>query len=90
MQVAITSCKTRVERFVEFLPSILIFSSSLLPYFSFHENFMFIPYFFISIAVYDLGGGTFDISVLEIQKGVFEVCVSIYGIFCQTHWNTVR
>ncbi|KAK6298706.1 hypothetical protein J4Q44_G00302160 [Coregonus suidteri] len=24
------------------------------------------------IAVYDLGGGTFDISVLEIQKGVFE------------------
>ena len=30
----------------------------------------------ISIAVYDLGGGTFDISILEIQKGVFEVnCV---------------
>lgn len=26
-----------------------------------------------SIAIYDLGGGTFDISVLEIQKGVFEV-----------------
>ena len=26
------------------------------------------------IAVYDLGGGTFDISVLEIQGGVFEVC----------------
>ena len=25
------------------------------------------------IAVYDLGGGTFDISLLEIQKGVFEV-----------------
>ncbi|KAF1983325.1 putative mitochondrial Hsp70 chaperone [Aulographum hederae CBS 113979] len=25
------------------------------------------------IAVYDLGGGTFDISVLEIQSGVFEV-----------------
>lgn len=27
----------------------------------------------IIIAVYDLGGGTFDISVLEIQGGVFEV-----------------
>merc|ERR1711963_617598 len=25
------------------------------------------------IAVFDLGGGTFDLSVLEIQKGVFEV-----------------
>lgn len=23
--------------------------------------------------MYDLGGGTFDISILEIQKGVFEV-----------------
>lgn len=25
------------------------------------------------IAVYDLGGGAFDISILEMQKGVFEV-----------------
>lgn len=25
------------------------------------------------IAVYDLGGGTFDISILEIMEGVFEV-----------------
>lgn len=33
----------------------------------------YIPIVYYSIAVYDLGGGTFDISVLEIQKGVFEV-----------------
>jgi len=26
-----------------------------------------------AVAVYDLGGGTFDISILEIQQGVFEV-----------------
>ncbi|RUS17963.1 heat shock protein 70 family [Endogone sp. FLAS-F59071] len=26
-----------------------------------------------AVAVYDLGGGTFDISILEIQSGVFEV-----------------
>ena len=25
------------------------------------------------IAVYDLGGGTFDISILEMMEGVFEV-----------------
>ena len=25
------------------------------------------------IALYDLGGGTFDISILEINNGVFEV-----------------
>ena len=34
---------------------------------------IFIVFFIHSIAVYDLGGGTFDISILEIQKGVFEV-----------------
>jgi hypothetical protein len=28
---------------------------------------------FCSIAVYDLGGGTFDISILEMQSNVFEV-----------------
>ncbi len=28
------------------------------------------------IAVYDLGGGTFDVSVLDITDGVFEVCAT--------------
>ena len=37
-------------------------------------NFEFLLHLlYFSIAVYDLGGGTFDISILEIQKGVFEV-----------------
>lgn len=26
-----------------------------------------------TVAVFDLGGGTFDISILEIAQGVFEV-----------------
>lgn len=26
-----------------------------------------------TIAVYDLGGGTFDVSILQIQNGIFEV-----------------
>jgi molecular chaperone HscA len=33
-----------------------------------------------TIAVYDLGGGTFDISILQIQNGIFEVL--------STHGNT--
>jgi hypothetical protein len=39
--------------------------------FSFLENR--INLIFFSIAVYDLGGGTFDISILEMQSNVFEV-----------------
>lgn len=29
-----------------------------------------------TIAVYDLGGGTFDISILRIENGIFEVCAT--------------
>ena len=45
----------------------------------FSVNSQFLPPIFYNncrIAVYDLGGGTFDISILEIQKGVFEVKIS--------------
>lgn len=31
------------------------------------------------VAVFDLGGGTFDISILEISGGVFEVCTFIFA-----------
>ena len=41
------------------------------------------------IAVYDLGGGTFNISILEMQKGVFEVKSTngdtSFGSNCQEH-----
>ena len=34
------------------------------------------------VAVFDLGGGTFDISILEISGGVFEVRVRYFGCQC--------
>ena len=39
------------------------------------------------IAVYDLGGGTFDVSVLEISGGVFEVKVFCTDTLCTAPLN---
>jgi hypothetical protein len=40
-----------------------------------------------TILVFDLGGGTFDVSVLEVGDGVFEVCppllACIYSVPCR-------
>ena len=62
---------------LSFIPS--IFMILLWKVMIFLKKFAFFFYFPISsIAIYDLGGGTFDISILEIQKGVFEVWLDFH------------
>ena len=44
------------------------------------------------IAVYDLGGGTFDISILEINNGVFEVKATNGDTSCggEVYFSTIK
>ena len=37
-----------------------------------------------TVLIFDLGGGTFDVSLLTIEEGIFEVKVWIY-IYTHTH-----
>ena len=40
-----------------------------------------------NILVFDLGGGTFDVSVLTIDNGVFEVCLLPANLPLQCEWT---
>jgi hypothetical protein len=42
------------------------------------------------VAVYDLGGGTFDVSILEIMGGVFEVKVRLCGCVQALLWQACK
>lgn len=35
-----------------------------------------------NVCIFDLGGGTFDVSILSIEDGIFEVCSRILFNFC--------
>jgi heat shock 70kDa protein 1/2/6/8 len=31
-----------------------------------------------NVLIFDLGGGTFDVSLLTIEEGIFEVCIAAF------------
>jgi len=43
-----------------------------------------------NVLIYDLGGGTFDVSLLNIQGGVFTVRATAGGTFCRPCWDSQK